>query len=223
MTKEQAPYLTKVEVNQLLDVYRGSDPVAAKRAGNTLLVSYAPLIKKIAHRFSRKELADFDDLVQECSIGFLYALRKYDPKKGTTLATYAWKWLLAFAGKNNAHVSRLRKREVKYAVVEEATPTLGREGLDRMEQVPDESPGTAELFLALERRQEVQKAIEHWVKHLGIADRDILLRRLGRLEPATLEELSVEHGMTRQGVQQREVRLIRKLRGDVKLRRANAL
>jgi len=92
------------------------------------------LIRQITWSFHRTTGLEWDDLFQEAALGYLEALKSYDPEKGK-LTTYAWYCI----------TSRLKnyiKLELKYSdsiiSIEEAEihklPTLSHSLLDQISQ-----------------------------------------------------------------------------------------
>jgi DNA-directed RNA polymerase specialized sigma subunit len=48
------------------------------------------LLRKIVWSFHQTYGLDWDDLFQEAYLAYVYALEKYDPKKGTYISTFVW-------------------------------------------------------------------------------------------------------------------------------------
>ncbi len=71
------------EEQALLALYQGGDGDAAA----VLLSRYIPLIHRYAHQF--QGVLDSDDLIQEGCIGFLDAIRSFDPDSGVKFSSYA--------------------------------------------------------------------------------------------------------------------------------------
>lgn len=78
--------LTPEEEDALLN--RRPDPAAVK----ALVSAHTGLVVSIAKRFSRAALL-FEDLVQEGMIGLLIAIKRWAPRHGARLATYARYWI----------------------------------------------------------------------------------------------------------------------------------
>lgn len=57
---------------------------------NDFLIENQKIIHSICQRFKSAEI-EYDDLVQEASIGFLKGIRTFSPGKGAKLATYCYK------------------------------------------------------------------------------------------------------------------------------------
>lgn len=71
---------------------------------NDIVMNYLKLVVSIAGRYSSRR-SDLDDIVQEGSNGLLYALDKFDPKRGFKFTTYATYWIeqhiRRYLGKNS--------------------------------------------------------------------------------------------------------------------------
>ena len=67
-----------------------------KVAVGKLLTAHAGLVKKIARRFQANlHHLTFEDLCQIGNIGFLTAIKKYDPNRPEKLCTYATSWIIS--------------------------------------------------------------------------------------------------------------------------------
>ena len=69
--------------------------VAAAQAGDTratewLLRRFRPMMRSLARRYIPNGSGDQEDLMQECRLGLLRALRRYDPSRQTTFSTLAY-------------------------------------------------------------------------------------------------------------------------------------
>jgi RNA polymerase nonessential primary-like sigma factor len=80
-----------------------------------------------------------------------------------------------------------------------------------LEVLPDEKGSEPESHL---QDEEIQESIVHWLDELSSKQREVLARRFGLLgyEPATLEEVGAEIGLTRERVRQIQVEALRRLR-----------
>ncbi|MEM7653883.1 MAG: sigma-70 family RNA polymerase sigma factor [Pseudomonadota bacterium] len=87
-----------------------------------LMERHMPFVKKIAHKY-RAYGVPMNDLVQEGAIGFLHALKKYDPAHQTKLSTYAVWWIRAAM---QEHVVR------SWSLVRFGTSSLHRNALFRL-------------------------------------------------------------------------------------------
>lgn len=80
-------FLTPEEENTLVVAYQNnSDP----RAFEKLWQNHQGIIRNIAIKENRRAAhIDFDDLMQEAAMGFMTAIKKFDPERGFRLMTYA--------------------------------------------------------------------------------------------------------------------------------------
>ncbi len=80
-----------------------------------------------------------------------------------------------------------------------------------LEMVPDQKAENPEENL---QKTDLHKNLEKWLFELSEKQRDVLVRRFGLLghEPATLEQVGIEIGLTRERVRQIQVEALRRLR-----------
>jgi RNA polymerase primary sigma factor len=87
VTKDQTNALTATEEALFQRVSQGDE-----LAEQELLRSNLPLVRRIASQYKTPG-ADFDDLVQEGSVGLLRAIRKFEPSRGFRFSTHAHWWI----------------------------------------------------------------------------------------------------------------------------------
>jgi RNA polymerase sigma-32 factor len=87
----EAPFLDEAQEQALADKWRVTGD---QRAMNELVASHMRLIVKIARGYRGYGLP-FDDLVSEGTVGFIQALRKFEPGHGARVATFARWWIRA--------------------------------------------------------------------------------------------------------------------------------
>jgi RNA polymerase sigma-32 factor len=81
----------ELETQELVQRYSEThDPRIEAR----LVELHRPLVYKIAHQY-RPSPNDLEDLVQEGSVGLLIAIRRFDPKRGVKLPSFAGWWIRA--------------------------------------------------------------------------------------------------------------------------------
>jgi RNA polymerase sigma-32 factor len=87
----RTPFLSaETETNLLTAWIQHRDRKAVER----LVVSYQPLVAKMASQFRRCRLP-MADLVAEGNVGLMLAISKFDPAHGVRLSTYAMWWIRA--------------------------------------------------------------------------------------------------------------------------------
>lgn len=87
----QAPFLTAEEEYALAVRFREQDDLEAAHA---LVHAYLRLVIKTAREYLHYPVS-LPDLVQEGTVGLMYAVRKFDPQRGNRLAAYAVWWIRA--------------------------------------------------------------------------------------------------------------------------------
>ncbi len=89
----QYPLLTPDEEKELTwRYYREKDPDAALK----LVVSNLRLVVKIALEYHKMLYFNLLDLIQEGNVGLMQAVKKFDPKRGIRLMSYAQFWIRAY-------------------------------------------------------------------------------------------------------------------------------
>lgn len=84
------PWLTGDEERDLLVHAQAGD----RRAQQRLVMAHHGLIVRAAARL-RARGCTFDDLLQQGRLGVLLAIRRFDPRRGVRLSTYAGHWIRA--------------------------------------------------------------------------------------------------------------------------------
>lgn len=114
------PLLTKRQEIALAKKIKQGDDNARKK----LIESNYRLVISIAKKYHRKDI-DFDDLLQESSIGLLKAVDRFDPSLGYKFSTYACWWIkqaaLQYINENVTDIkvpthSRLLNAKIKKAM-----------------------------------------------------------------------------------------------------------
>ncbi|MDC3160027.1 RNA polymerase sigma factor RpoH [Pseudomonadota bacterium] len=85
------PILTETEERSLAIDYRTNGNLDAARK---LIVSHLRLVVSIAKKYQGYGLQECD-LIQEGNIGLMKAVKRFDPKKGVRLVTFAMHWIRA--------------------------------------------------------------------------------------------------------------------------------
>lgn len=85
--KSTTPGLSHEEQSALCLIAQGRTPGSAAEAEARLLAQYAGLLWRLARRIPPATL-DPDDALQEARVGFLQAIRAFNPERGARLSTY---------------------------------------------------------------------------------------------------------------------------------------
>lgn len=117
---KQNPLLTREQEIDLSRKSKKGDEAARQK----LIESNYRLVISIAKKYHRKEL-DFEDLLQESSIGLLKAVNRFDPELGYKFSTYACWWIkqaaLQYINENTSSIkvpthSRLLNSKIKSTI-----------------------------------------------------------------------------------------------------------
>ena len=136
-----------------------------------LISRYIPLINKYAFQFSK--ILDFDDLVQEGSLGLLDAISSFRPDKDVKFSTYA-----AVCIRNKM------LKAVEKASSQKSGALIGSVSLDQMpERADDLTPEN--IFIGKESLDAVMDDVK---KVLSPLERRILFSHLGGLDYKTIAQ-----------------------------------
>ncbi len=210
------------------------------RALDRLMRAFEPLCRKWAHKYAAMP-QQFDDLLQEARVGLLVALDKFDAAQGVRLATYAPFWIRHHLerskeiGETGVRMPMVARRKLRrysrdgdagrapadlrqlaesgardFARVSIDTApgdSHGPDGVDIAECADPESR-IAETLDASSRRRDITLALTAF----DARRRRIIEARFLCDEPATLDMLGRELGVTRERVRQLESAAIEALR-----------
>jgi RNA polymerase sigma-32 factor len=207
------------------------DPRDAER----LVVGNLRLVVKIATEMGGHRRSDFMDLVQEGNAGLLYALTKFDPTRGTKLASYAALWIRAFIMRYLMDTSRIvrfsstragRKQffgrtlppndvslDAPVGCAEDGGYLRGRTMLETFSD-DDASLPDARLE-ARELHTRFHEALGDLRPELDDRERAILDKRLLSESPTPLREIARRFDITGERTRQIEQRLVARLRKRV--------
>ena len=161
-------------------------------ARDAVIEEHTPMIRKMARAKWKGKL--FDDFLGAAYEGAIHALNTYDPAKTTDVKAHIY-WQVKAALKKHG---RLELKAMKqYTDLDDD---------DRNNEIHDDAPSAFERTADMQRSKAVQAAI----MGLGSRDRAIIVQRvyLGRLP----REIAEANGVTRQAIQQREQRIMARLR-----------
>lgn len=163
------------------------------------------LAPKVARRFAatsplaRRYADDLEGVARE---GIIWAALKYDPRRGSVWMSYAYGGSFMRCGMWLRAMKLRETREWDFVL---ATSEDGEE-LTRLDVTPDPRPLADELLL----RHQVLALVERLPPRERVA-----VQRY--LDDATLSEVGVEHGISREGVRRRELAGLQRLRVQVGL------
>jgi RNA polymerase nonessential primary-like sigma factor len=108
-----------------------------------------------------------------------------------------------------ANVTKMLRLNERMTSVD--SPFGGENDKVLLDVIPDEKSGGPEGNL---QTTDIKNNIIHWLNELNSKQREVLARRFGLLgyEPATLEDVGVEIGLTRERVRQIQVEALKRLR-----------
>jgi RNA polymerase sigma-32 factor len=212
---------------ELVQRYQRHGDLAARDA---LVLNHLRLVQRFAHYFVHHG-STFEDLCQEGCLALLRAIVTFAPERGVRFATYAAYWIRArmqrevaqarahwyTAPANQAYVTSTHK-------IDDAKLRLHLTlSLDAM--VSDDFDASFESVVpGTEKSVEVQVAEQElrtrlWQSLAATVNRRhdhrslaICTQRLLCEEPATLEKLSAQLKLSREGVRQLELRLVNEMR-----------
>lgn len=211
---------------ELIARFRSGD----RRAGDTMLIMYDGFIRAQAIRW--RVAVEVDDAIQVARGGFLVALGRYDPDRGSLLKCCSI-WIRASLMRYRRNLARtVRLPSYLYDAMakkddpvrrEEARSAWRTTGCISMETRIHEDQTVEDLLVAAGEQQDEelwnlqQDRTLQWLAQMALSSlndrqRDILQRRyMGEVEE-TLEEIAESYKVTRQRIQQLEAEAAKKLR-----------
>jgi RNA polymerase sigma-32 factor len=213
-----------------------------RAALSELVGSHLRLVVKIARGFGGYGLP-LPDLVAEGNVGLMQAAEKYDPERGFRFATYAMWWIRASIQEYILHswslvkmgttaaqkklFFNLRKIKGRMEELEQgdlspetvkaiANALLGKDAdSEWLELLPDEGPSQETIVADADELRQRRALLGNALGKLNPREREILVERRLKDEPATLEELSHRYSVSRERIRQIEVRAFEKLQKAV--------
>jgi len=201
---------------------RTRDPRDADR----LVLGNLRLVVKIARELGPHR-DDLMDLVQEGNAGLTQAVKRFDPKRGVKLTSYAVWWIRAYIMRHLMSTSRMvsfaSTREGRRRFFDRSLPGPDRslEARGRQEDDGGALPGRAVLdvladedgnrpdvcYEEREYEAQVHRAVEGFRPLLDRRGREIFDARLMREQPARLEAIGKRFAISGERVRQLEARL----------------
>lgn len=201
-----------------------------ERARDAIVRSYMRLCYGMAARYSRNE-EHVADLAQEGVWGILEALNRYDPSRGVKFSTYSRFWIRNFISAAvarvcspvsvpsrvymDARMGRIPEGFNEAAIaaskpqVDLDAPGDGKEVLSR--SIEHDGPDPEEAAIAASLQESYAAAVSVAFEALSERERDVVRRRRLSDLLATLEEIAMSHGVTRERIRQVEKAAMEKL------------
>jgi len=159
------PLLTRRQEFDLAKRIQQGDLEARKK----LIESNYRLVLSIAKKYHREEF-NFEDLVQESSIGLIKAVDKFDPDLGYKFSTYACWWIkqsaLQYINENATNIkvpvhSRLLNAKIKNAMKDFEDNNGRQPSIQELSKIVDETPKKIKYTLkANKRTSSLEKSID---------------------------------------------------------------
>lgn len=224
------PMLKPDEEERLIRAWKLGGDVSAR---DRIVHAYARLCYRIAAGYSSNP-DHIEDLAQEGVFGILRALDKFDPGKGVKFSTYSRFWVHNFIAARasqvvsvisvpsrafiDARMGRIPPGRNDHAVaavqpfVALDSPAGEEGGESLMDRMACPRPNPEEAASAATAQKAYSAAIKAAMETLAPRERAVIEARRLSDPPRTLEEISVEFGVTRERVRQIEVAALQKLR-----------
>mgnify|MGYP001209709700 CR=1 FL=1 len=164
-TIKKNPLLTRKQEFDLAQKIKQGDKEARKK----LIESNYRLVLSIAKKYHRDEF-NFEDLVQESSIGLIKAVDKFNPDLGYKFSTYACWWIkqsaLQYINENATNIkvpthSRLLNAKIKNKILEFEEENGCQPTIEEISELVGESPKKIKYTLkANKRTASLEKAFD---------------------------------------------------------------
>lgn len=155
-TIKENPLLTRKQEFDLAQKIRQGDMSARKK----LIESNYRLVLSIAKKYHRAEF-NFEDLVQESSIGLIKAVDKFNPDLGHKFSTYACWWIkqsaLKYLNENATNIkvpthSRLLNAKIKNKIIEFEDKKGYQPSIEEISEIIGESPKKIKYTIKANKR-----------------------------------------------------------------------
>jgi RNA polymerase sigma-32 factor len=197
-----------------------------RRDADRLVLGNLRLVLKIACELGAHYRGDLMDSIQEGTAGLTHAVRRFDPKRGVKLSSYASWWIRAYIKQHMRETSRIARfastREGRRRYSDRTLP-----GHDISLDAPVRRHGDhgsvptplLDIFVAddqdrpdvrveeQEYRSTLQRAVAAFRPHLDERGRCVLDMRLLRDEPARLADVGKRFGISGERARQLETRV----------------
>jgi RNA polymerase sigma-32 factor len=214
------PLLTREREKALAERYRNHGDFAA---AHQLVVANLRFVVKVAHEYRGYHL-NLLDLIQEGNIGLMLAIRKFDPRKGFRLISYAVWWIRAqihnfimrswsLVKLGSGHVRRklfFKQRPARDSSLD--APVWERESETWLDQLNSPGPSQEDQMLAVEERQLIRGLVSNAMRRLNRRERYIVRKRLMTDEPRTLQQIGRHFQVSREYIRQIERNILRRFR-----------
>ena len=187
-----------------------------------LVMSHSRLVAKMARSFSRYGV-DYEDLVQEGTIGLLIAASKFDPASGNRFATYARHWVwslmreLVMSSHSVVHPGKTAERRVGFFKkrphhdVSTDTP-VGDDGLTVGDTLVSTDALPDQIVEETLDGEAISARLHNAIASLTDREIDVIRSRFFREEKESLEEIGSRHGVSKERIRQIEVKALEKIK-----------
>ncbi|MCD6569888.1 MAG: sigma-70 family RNA polymerase sigma factor [Deltaproteobacteria bacterium] len=205
------PILTREEELRLVRTYRNGDIEAGKK----IITSNLRFVMKVSHSYFHFGYSPLE-IIQEGNMGLVKALIHFDPDRGVRFISYAIWWIKAyinnFIHKNyQSHTGRLSHAkglislDCKYIKNEHEDGTI-------LDHILNESPDQETYYGMKEQAIFVSSFLKANPPMLTSREIFVIQQRFFSDPPATLNDIAIKIGVTRERVRQIEVRSLKRLR-----------
>lgn len=190
---------------QALAVLRAKTPSAKKAAQAALVSGFMPLIKSVSQSYATRNGTEFDDVMQDATMGLLRACELWRPQGGVCFLTHATRWIHALANRNGmSHDEKNNTVRSKYRQAlrldEPLTgaPDAGDDGATWADALESDAPNPLDVAESEQRARIVRGAVQR----LPRLQREIMEARTFKEE--TLEVIGTARGVSRERIRQVE-------------------
>ena len=207
------------------------------RDADRLVLGNLRLVVKIAYELGAHHRGDVMDAIQEGNAGLTHAVRRFDPKRGVKLSSYASWWIHAYIKRHLMQTSRIarfastREGRRRYSDRTLPGPDISLDAPVRRRSDHGSAPTPLlDVFVAddqdrpdvrveeHEYRSTLQRAVAAFRPRLDARARGVLDMRLLRDEPARLADVGKRFGISGERARQLETRVRDGLRSFVEER-----